>query len=251
MTKQKENDQSASTWDTVKETAEKAFDTVKKTCHTVINAPAKLVNTAQETWRDLNAGNQLKKDLEQAKITGKSEHHADNYAHILTDAKIAQKGKTNAAIAFSIGVAKEVWDFTTKVAKGADFEETWNDCKKDMKNNLTGLSWGLKNPNADATAWMASLDLDTNTFKQGYDNGIARAQKDLALKADIKKQAATAQNQLKTTTTVARINQKNSPNKTATSAKEKASPLAKADAPKQTASIPLPVWQQSRNKERL
>lgn len=61
MTKQKENDQSASTWDTVKETAEKAFDTVKKTCHTVINAPAKLVNTAQETWRDLNAGNQLRK----------------------------------------------------------------------------------------------------------------------------------------------------------------------------------------------
>lgn len=130
--------------------------------------------TAGRVWSELNKGNKLKIDMEQAKVTEKSEHHADNYAHRLADAKIAQEGVVAATISLGIGVAKEVYDFTTKVWNGQDVKDTLDDCKKDMKNNLSGLSWGLKNPNGNAEEWLAELDLDSNTFREGYDNGIAQ-----------------------------------------------------------------------------
>ena len=134
-----------------------------------------MVGIVKGVWEDLKKGNQLKKDLEQAKITGKSEHHADNYAHILTDAKIAQKSGMHTFVALCIGAAKEAYDFTTKVFRGENVAETYRDCVKDMKNNLTGLKWGRKNPDKNAEEWLAQLDLDSNTFVEGYDNGIAQS----------------------------------------------------------------------------
>lgn len=143
----------------------------------------KFKNKVKRVWNDLNEGNQQKKDIEGKKIVNpdgtpiKGKEHADNYAHSLADAKIAQRGKTDAAIAFTIGVAKEGYDLVTKVGRGDNIKETLKDGYKDMQNNLRGLSWGLRNPNGNAEEYFAQLDLDRNQIIAGYNNGITQAQR--------------------------------------------------------------------------
>lgn len=135
-------------------------------------------------WKMLNEGNQQKKDIEGKQLVNpdgtpiQGKAHADNYAHSLADAKIAQQeGKSGAAIAYGIGVLKEGYDIVTKVARGANIKETLKDSYKDMQNNVRGLRWGLENPNGNAEAHFAQLDLDKNQIVPGYNNGIAQAQR--------------------------------------------------------------------------
>ncbi|MBO5284324.1 MAG: hypothetical protein J6B00_00440 [Alphaproteobacteria bacterium] len=205
----------------------------------------------KEVWDDLNEGNELKKDLEQAKITGKSEHHADNYAHILTDAKIAQKGEKHARVALAIGVLKEGYDITKKVVfEGQNAQEVIADCKKDMKNNMIGLAWGLSHPNGNAEEWMASLDLEKNTFVEGYDNGILKKQLALNekanLKASLKQEGLTAQNELKAKAAVKRV-----PDKVLGRKKpENEVPSSIKRPEEEKVVLPTPVWQKNKSNSR-
>jgi hypothetical protein len=132
---------------------------------------------------ELQAGNQLKKDIEGKNIVNqdgtpiKDKGKADNYAHSVADARIAQKGKAYAAVAFAAGVGKEAYDIATKTWNGQDIRETLRDSRKDMDNNLRGLTWGLEHPNEDAAKYFAQLDLKENTIIPGYDNQIAQARR--------------------------------------------------------------------------
>lgn len=143
-----------------------------------IENKAKKILENTKVGRELNAGNQMKEDLEQGKYEGlPNQPHADNYAHRYADAKIGQQGKAAATAGFAIGVGKELVDITHKILRGDNIKETLKDSYKDMKNNLDGLKWGLQHPNQDPHEWLAELDLDSNTFKEGYNNGIGEVMK--------------------------------------------------------------------------
>jgi len=141
----------------------------------------------RRVWHDLNDGNQEKKDIEGKKIVGidgkpiKDKENADNYAHSITDAKIAQRGADEALIAGTIGVLKEGYDVVTKVFRGDNVKQVFKDGYKDMKNNLRGLKWGLQNPNGDAEKYFAQLDLKKNEIVEGHNNGIADGKRAMAL----------------------------------------------------------------------
>jgi len=146
-------------------------------------------NLVKGVYDDLEAGNQLKKDIEGKNIVNqdgtpiKGKEGADNYAHSVTDAKIAQKGKTHATIALAGGVAKEAVDIWNKIivptAQGQDVEirATLKEGWKDMQNNWRGIKWGLEHPNEDATKHFAQLDLKTNEMVEGYDNGLSKSRR--------------------------------------------------------------------------
>ena len=156
---------------------EKVGDKAKVIFEKVENK-AKSVLNKTAIGRSLTEGNQMKEDLEQGKYEGlPNQHHADNYAHRYADAKIGQKGAAAAAVGYAIGVGKEVFDVSRKVLRGDNVKETLKDSMKDIKNNMEGLKWGYEHPNQDPHEWLAELDLDTNTFKKGYNNGIADAMK--------------------------------------------------------------------------
>lgn len=132
-------------------------------------------------YNQLKAGNQQKKDIEGKKIrnkyTGKpidGKEHADNYAHTLADAKIAQKGVLPAFAALAAGVGKEVYDIGSKTLDGQNIKEVLADSSKDMKNNIRGLRWGLDHPNEDPEKYFAQLNLKTNEIVPNYDNGIPK-----------------------------------------------------------------------------
>ena len=144
---------------------------------TVADKAKKLLNKTA-VGRELNAGNQMKEDLEQGKFEGLPNlHHADDYAHRYADAKIGQRGATAVATGFVIGVGKEVFDITHKIIRGDNVKETLKDSLKDMRNNIEGLKWGYTHPDEDPHEWLAELDLETNTFKKGHNNGVAEAMK--------------------------------------------------------------------------
>jgi len=146
----------------------------------------------RRVWTDLCAGNQEKEDIKRKRIVradGKpirGRKHADNYAHSVTDAKIAQRGKIDAMIAYGFGVAKECRDMVINVYKSATgqnsvtLKESFLDSCKDMRNNVRGLKWGLENPTGDAEEYFAQLDLAKNEIVEGYNNGIADGKKALA-----------------------------------------------------------------------
>ena len=140
-------------------------------------------------YDDLESGNQLKKDIEGKEIVNqdgtpiKGKEGADNYAHSVTDAKIAQKGVAHAAVALTGGVVKEGVDLWKKIVvpgvKGEDVDvkQVLKDSRKDMENNWRGIKWGLEHPDGDAEKHFAQLDLESNKMVKGYDNQIAQARR--------------------------------------------------------------------------
>lgn len=135
-----------------------------------------------KAYKNLNDGQQLKVDLEQARVTGKSEHHGDNYAHREANIRNGQDGLSTGISSLAIGVAKEGYDIATKIARGDNVAEVLKDSAKDMKNNVEGVVLGLTHPNENPDKLLANLDLDTNQFVPGYDNGIAQMRQ--SMKAD-------------------------------------------------------------------
>lgn len=134
-------------------------------------------------YENLSNGQTLKEDLEQGKITGKSEHHADNYAHTHANIINGQDGLDTAISSLAIGTLKETYDITKKTIRGDNLKKVLKDSYKDMKNNLRGIIIGLKNPTADANEMLVSLNLDTNQFEEGHNNQIAnflKAQRKIA-----------------------------------------------------------------------
>ena len=159
------------------------------------------VKDIKDTKDILVAYNQLKFDVQKAKLVNsdgtpiEGRNHADNYAHSVADAKIAQKGLWPATVAFVAGIAKEARDLTLSTINGHNISQTWDDNCKDMNNNIRGLKWGLENPNGNAEQYFAQLDLNSNTIISGYNNGIAQARP--ATTADIMKlQYMLAQNKI-------------------------------------------------------
>ncbi|MBQ7632800.1 MAG: hypothetical protein IJS88_01635 [Alphaproteobacteria bacterium] len=150
---------------------------------------AKKLLDKTEVGRELNAGNQMKEDLEQGKYEGLPNlHHADDYAHRYADAKIGQRGAAAVTAGFAIGVGKEMFDITHKIIRGDSVKATLKDSLKDMRNNMEGLKWGYTHRDQDPHEWLAELDLETNTFKKGHNNGVAAAMKRDKQRADVCKQ---------------------------------------------------------------
>lgn len=131
---------------------------------------------------NLQSGNELKKDMERG-----GEHHADNFCHTKGMYESAVNGPISAVLALGFGVAKEGYDFVSKVARGDNISEVFDDNVKDMKNNIRGIAKGLddyvKNFSQQkdltpieieeaALVYLSHLNLETNEMDENYNNGL-------------------------------------------------------------------------------
>lgn len=101
-----------------------------------------------------------KEEMDKVKKTG-----YDNYAHRLGMCLNAQKGLDSAIYSLAGGTLKEVYDFIRKAPK-IGISKALDDGKKDMKNNLEGLSFGLTNPDKSCRVWLQDLDYGANQWKK-------------------------------------------------------------------------------------
>lgn len=225
-------------------------------------------NFVRGVYDDLEAGNQLKKDIEGKNIVNpdgtpiKDKEGADNYAHSVTDAKIAQKGKAHAAVALAGGVAKEGVDIWNKIivptAKGKDVEvrATLKEGWKDMQNNWRGIKWGLEHPNEDAEKHFAQLDLKTNEMIAGHDNGLSKSRR--ATTAEImkrdseeaqKKMLAQKEKALVQGQRAAQAEKRFKGAQIPAPKQEKPEKVQVPLAPKKSSvNVPIPAWQQAKAK---
>lgn len=79
----------------------------------------------------------------------------------------AQDGWNTATYSLGLGIAKEAKDLYDKSIRGnKPWRESLADSYKDMKNNIEGLKYGLKNPDKPCRIWLKNLDYRTNKWKR-------------------------------------------------------------------------------------
>lgn len=105
-----------------------------------------------------------KKEMDYVKEDG-----YDNYAHRLAMCLNAQKGLDSAAYSLALGVGKELKDIACKTTGLCDRKTTFldalKDSKKDMKNNIEGIVYGLTNPDKSCRIWLKDLNYGDNTWR--------------------------------------------------------------------------------------
>ena len=130
--------------------------------------------------------NQLKDDMQDGRLIPEyGERNADNLARAGAGIAIGQmiaeaertRGKEYAEklekACLSLSYSREMADTLRKALHGKNMKETLNDASKDQDNIFRAIELGRQNPDSDPYALLATLNLQTNTFQAGYDNGYA------------------------------------------------------------------------------
>jgi len=141
----------------------------------------------QNAFAIMNKWNRLKDDMQDGRlIPNYGERHADNLARAGAGIEIGQKaakliaeGKQDEAdklieSCLSLSSKREVADTSRKIIHGKNIKETIDDAKKDQANIKRAIELGKKYPNADLYQLLSQLNLETNQFQKGYDNGYAK-----------------------------------------------------------------------------
>lgn len=94
----------------------------------------------------------------------------DNYAHRLGMCESARMGKLGALSAIGLGILKEGKDLAEKTfglngQKKIGFKKAIEDSKKDMSNNMEGITFGLTNPEKSCRIWLENLDYKNNKWR--------------------------------------------------------------------------------------
>lgn len=126
--------------------------------------------------------NNLKNDMYEGRLIPEyGIHGSDNLCRIGAGIEIGQRaaklraeGKDKEADALiesclELSSLREKADSVRKSVRGGSNK----DADKDEENLRKGIELGLKNPNTDKWKILQELDLNTGTFKKGYNNGFA------------------------------------------------------------------------------
>lgn len=89
----------------------------------------------------------------------------DNYAHRLGMCESAKNGYVSAGTSLVSGAIKEVIDCARKTGK-IGLKKAVSDSIKDMKNNIEGLSYGLKGDGKSCREWLGDLNYKTNEWRK-------------------------------------------------------------------------------------
>lgn len=93
----------------------------------------------------------------------------DNYAHRLGFCRIGQMGDVNPLSPYMgkfLGALKEGKDLFSKTfIENKPFVQNWEDTRKDWKNNIEALNYGLHHPDNDCRLWLENLDYKNNKWK--------------------------------------------------------------------------------------
>ena len=105
-------------------------------------------------------------DKNKAEMDARGVKNMDNYYHRKGMCEAAQNGMLGSAMGFAGGVAKEAVDLLKKSKRGMEFEEIWDDSKKDMMNNFDGLFLGMRYPQRDCAEMLDNFDWRNNVWKK-------------------------------------------------------------------------------------
>ena len=102
-------------------------------------------------------------------MDNKKDYGYDNYAHRLGMCESAKNGYIGALTGMSAGILKEGLDIARKTtgigSKRIGFKKALEDSKKDMKNNIEGIKFGLTNDGKECRIWLDDLDYRSNTWR--------------------------------------------------------------------------------------